>query len=211
MKKFLVTFAYLCQTSLALTPSKGCDTTLPDVPFPGHHADFHVDYDDKLHGIVNRFYVLGLPKSRFFINFLFYLFNSFFLFRLWQYWTTSTHFQSSWMDRNCQWTHSLLSLGQVDKRRKLCPCFASRNGRWSKWKSILELFKFSWTQRSNLRFGSWYLGWNPMLQFLSTLWFIDKLWLDLLSWWHRFSRLFDPQNFTSILHWHGPYSFVWHF
>ena len=91
MKKFFITFAYLFQTSLALTPSKGCDTTLPDVPFPGHHADFHVDYDDKLHGIVNRFYVLGLPKSRFFINFLVYLFNSFFFI---QVMTILNHFHS---------------------------------------------------------------------------------------------------------------------
>ena len=63
MQRFLIIFAYLFQVSLAFTPSKGCDTTLPDQPFPGHHADFHVDYDDKLNGKVNRFYILGLPKG----------------------------------------------------------------------------------------------------------------------------------------------------
>merc|ERR1711976_25270 len=60
---FFIVVAFLAfQATLALTPSKGCGTTLPDQPFPGHFADFYVDYEDKLQGTVNRFYILGLPK-----------------------------------------------------------------------------------------------------------------------------------------------------
>ena len=64
MEKFFGTFVALSflQATSALTPSTGCGTTLPDQPFPGHHADFYIDYEDNLLGTVNRFYILGLPK-----------------------------------------------------------------------------------------------------------------------------------------------------
>ena len=59
---FTILLAILSVTS-ALKQSPGCGKELPKQPHPGHHHRFHIQYEDKYLGSLDREYILQIPPG----------------------------------------------------------------------------------------------------------------------------------------------------